>query len=108
MTDTAETLPGMGIPTPPIGSVEVETQRQIDALRRAGYIEEHHAGQVALALFTARAVDRSAGHGAPSGQANLIRALREIFELLPSPEAASQDALDKALEALRDNDDAEV
>lgn len=108
MTQEPPMLDGLEPPAQPMGVVERETQAQIDALKAQGYLEAHHAGQVALALFTARAVDRSEDRGAPSGQANLIRALREIYELLPSPEAASQDALDKALEALRENDDAEV
>ena len=79
------------------GFIEQETHRQIESLRAMGYIEDHHAGQVALAITTARALDQAQGKGAPSGYANLTRAMKEIFETLPAPEAASADALDKVL-----------
>jgi len=101
-------LPGMELPSgdpQQPGEVERETQKQIDSLRSMGYIEDHHAGQVALALYTARALDRSEGRGAASGHANLSRAMKEIFEMLPQPEAASSDALDKALEAIMAGND---
>ena len=107
--DTAAFLPGLGLsPTEPheLGEVERATVEQIDALREMGYIEAHHAGQVALARVTARALDRSIGKGAASGQANLSRAMKEIFEMLPQPEAASSDALDKALVAIMEPHDA--
>lgn len=79
------------------GYVEQATVIMVQSLRNDGWITDYHAGPVALAIVTARRVDRSEGKGAPSGQANLLRAMKEIFELLPSPEQASSDALDKAL-----------
>lgn len=80
------------------GFVEAATLRMIEKLEADGWITVHHAGPCALAIVTARRVDSSEGRGAPSGQANLLRAMKEIFELLPTPENASSDALDKALE----------
>ncbi|MFJ2370871.1 hypothetical protein [Microbacterium sp. NPDC087665] len=101
--ENAPYLPGFD-PTPPKdstpGFIEQETLRQIEALRSMGYIEDHHAGQVALAITTARALDQAQGRGAPSGYANLTRAMKEIFETLPAPEAASADALTKVLDFL--------
>lgn len=103
MPDPAPMLPGLEPPTPASsepGYVEQETRKQIDVLTRLGYIQDHHAGQVALAIFTARSLDRLEGRGAASGQANLSRALKEIFEMLPQPDAATQDALSDALAAI--------
>lgn len=101
----APMLPGME-PTMPEGTVERSTRQQLDALRKLGYLLDHHEGQAELAIVTARAVDRASNNprGAASGFANLARALREIFETLPTPEAASKDTLDVLLSALMDND----
>lgn len=101
--DFAPVLPGFeqapAMPGKP-GYVESATLEMVAELRRDGWITGHHAGPVALAVVTARRVDASEGRGAPSGQANLLRAMKEIFELLPAPETASSDALDKALAAM--------
>jgi len=110
MTNPAEmsaTLDGLDIPDSPhaAGSMEKAIGRQVDVLRRLGYIEDHHAGQVELALHTARDVDRSFGKGAPSGRANLLRVMNEILESLPHPEAASRDKLDEVVQALLADDD---
>jgi hypothetical protein len=91
--------------TAPAGPMELAAQRQVDALTRQGHLEEHHAGLVALTLAAARDIDRSFGRGAPSGRANLLRVMREIFEILPAPVAASQDMLDTVLSALRSDHD---
>ncbi|GAB2558734.1 hypothetical protein GCM10027033_14860 [Leucobacter ruminantium] len=82
------------------GYVETETAKQIDKLREMGYIQDHHAGQVALAIVTARQIDRLEGKGAASGQANLSRALKEVFEMLPMPEAATGDTFEAAVRAI--------
>lgn len=103
MIENNPMLPGFEVfpPTPSKpGYVEHETIKQIDALRALGYIEAHHSGQVALAIVTARQLDRLEGRGAASGQANLTRALKEVFEMLPQPEAAAGDSFDAAVQAI--------
>lgn len=105
--ESAPTLPGFEPARPDDstpGYVEAQTLRQIEALTADGWITAHHGGPVALAIVTARRVDRAEGRGAPSGQANLLRALKEIFEILPTPERESSDALDKALSAMMTED----
>lgn len=106
----ASTLPGLELPAPaPSGGTVVRDamQRQLDKLRSLGYIEEHHDGLVQLALTVAADIDRSGGKGAPSGRANLYRVMNEILETIPQPEAASKDALDATLDAMRHDDDAD-
>lgn len=105
-------LPGLG-PVPAAGPgapgyVEAATVVMVDKLRADGWISDWHAGPVALAIVTARRVDASEGRGAPSGQANLLRAMKEIFELLPTPESVSSDALDKALAFMMSGDGADA
>lgn len=114
MTNPAEdasTLPGLELPIAPEvpgdESVYVATRRQLAQLAKLGYIEEHHAGKVQLALAAARDIDRSQGRGAPSGRANLYRVMNEILETIPQPEAASKDALDATLEAMMHDDAAD-
>ena len=100
-------LPGLAPARPEAGApgyVEAATVVMVDKLKSDGWITDHHAGPVALAIVTARRVDASEGRGAPSGQANLLRAMKEIFELLPAPETVSSDALDKALAAMMAED----
>jgi hypothetical protein len=108
MTENAPTLPGFEPPEPPTGPGEIEqaTIEQIDALRDMGYVQPHHSGQAALTIATARALDRAiAGRrGAASGIANLSRALKENFEMLPMPEIASTDDLKLALERILDEE----
>lgn len=103
MTENAPMLPGFDQPsthsTEP-GYVERETAKQIEKLREMGYIQDHHAGQVALAISTARQIDRLEGRGAASGQANLSRALKEVFEMMPQPEAATGDTFEAAVRAI--------
>lgn len=107
--DFAPVLPGFEV-TPPdsgkAGYVETATLLMVEALKADGWITAHHAGPVALAVVTARRVDKSEGRGAPSGQANLLRAMKEIYELLPAPENQSSDALDKALAVMMQNENA--
>ena len=109
--DAASTLPGMELPgVPEVGSDESvyeATRRQLQQLAKLGYIEEHHAGKVQLALAAARDIDRSQGRGAPSGRANLYRVMNEILETIPQPEAASKDALDATLQAMMHDDEAD-
>ncbi|HXG71278.1 hypothetical protein [Plantibacter sp. RU18] len=101
-------LPGMG-PSEPnadkAGYVERETRKQIEALRTQGFIEDHHAGQVALAIVTAQSLDRASTRDAASGRANLTRAMKEVFEMLPQPAAVSASLLEKALAVILDPDD---
>lgn len=108
--DDAPTLPGLEQASPPrpgAGELEKAVKRQLDKLRDLSYIEEHHAGLVQLALSAARDVDRSEGRGAPSGRANLLRVMNEILAAVPQPEAASKDALDAVLDAMRHDEDAD-
>lgn len=108
MTENGQTLPGLEPPTPPSGSLERSVRDQVTKLEQLGYIEAHHAGLVELALVTARDIDRSFGKGAPSGRANLLRVMKEIFEILPQPETASKDTLDELVAALRSDGDDRV
>lgn len=80
-----------------IGPVETGITKQVNQLTADGWVTTNHAGYVALAIRAARDVDQSAGKGAPSGRANLLRVMNEILESLPHPEDTSGDALDKAL-----------
>src|SRR5690606_32202726 len=89
MDETAPELPGLEVKKDDpnvIGPVEAGISEQVDRLRGDGWITPHHAGFVALALRAARDVDQSAGKGAPSGRANLLRVMNEILESLPHPE----------------------
>lgn len=88
------------------GPVEQGIAEQVEILKADGWITAHHAGQVALAVRTARDVDQSQGRGAPSGRANLLRVMKEVLEMLPQPEAAAGDALDKALVAILEEHEA--
>ena len=104
------TIPGLEPPTLPAGSLEAEVRRQVTKLQDLGYIEDHHAGLVALATATAADIDRTAGRGAPSGRANLLRVMNEILQTLPQPEMASKSKLDEVVDAMLhdDEDDVEV
>ena len=93
-------IPGLEQATPSAGSLEQATTKQIDRLRELGYLEDHHAGLAELARVAARDIDLSFGRGAPSGRANLLRVMNEIFESLPQPEQASKDALSEVVAAL--------
>lgn len=109
-TENAGYLPGLAPPPPDPGEpgpVEVGIMAQVEKLREDGWITGHHAGQVALAIRTARDVDKSEGKGAPSGRANLLRVMKEILEMLPQPEQAASDALDRALAAMMGTVDVE-
>lgn len=100
--DNPEMLPGM-TPKLPIGKLEAAVNDQVQKLRDLGFIEQHHAGLVELALVTARDIDHSVGRGAPSGRANLLRVMNEILEGMPQPAAASRDALDDVVRAMKDD-----
>ena len=104
------TIAGLEPPTLPRGTVEAEVRRQVAKLQELGYIEDHHAGLVALAVATAADIDRSFGKGAPSGRANLLRVMNEILQTLPQPEMASKSKLDEVVDAMLhdDEDDVEV
>lgn len=84
------------------GEMEQALDEQVQKLQELGYLETHHNGLIALARAAARDVDWSTGMGAPSGRANLLRAMKEILEIIPQPEAASKDSLDLVVEAMRD------
>lgn len=109
--DETPTLAGLEIPEAApngLGTVVYDAmRRQIAQLVKLGYIEEHHVGKVQLALTVAADIDRSGSRGAPSGRANLYRVMNEILETIPQPEAASKDALDATLEAMRHDEDAD-
>lgn len=83
-----------------MGDVEKGVRAQVEKLQQDGYVTGHHAGAVALVIRAARDVDQSAGKGAPSGRANLLRVMNEILSELPAPEVQQSDALDRALEAI--------
>lgn len=84
------------------GAVEIGVKNQLDALEKAGHLTAEHAGVRALALTAARDVDMSAGQGAPSGRAQLLRTLNEILASLPvAPPAAEEDKFYAALEVVK-------
>lgn len=84
------------------GSVEVAVRKEIESKRRTGLINDSFAGWEALAIRAARDVDQSAGIGAPSGRAKLLEVANSILENLPQPEVAQTTDLDRALEAILD------
>lgn len=87
-------LPGMGIPGQDYiegGYVETELGKQISRQQAAGEVDDRHAGIVALAVVAARNVDNMGYVGRPSGRANMLRAAREVFEMLPEPETGQAD-----------------
>jgi hypothetical protein len=110
-TETTPALFAVEPETPKIsapGPMEASIIKQMDSLRSQGYIEDHHAGLVMLARIAAADLDTSQGRGAPSGRANLIRAVKEILEIVPAPEAASKDALADVVAAMSADDPADV
>lgn len=81
------------------GYVERCLEKQVQRLFDAGNIDDRHSGTVALALVAARNVDSMGFVGRPSGRSMMIKAAKDVFELLPVPEVASADSL-KELQAL--------
>lgn len=82
------------------GPVESGVAEQISKLIADGLVTQHHSARVQLALRAARDVDQSAGKGAPSGRANLLRVMNEILAELPALEVQSTTDLDRMLEAM--------
>lgn len=80
------------------GFLEKATLETIRDRTEKKWITSGDAGPVALALITARKVDRMTSRDAASGQANLLRAMKEIFEMLPQPDIAGADELADVLE----------
>lgn len=85
---------------PEPGPVETGVADQISRLMVDGLVTQHHAARVQLAMRAARDVDQSAGKGAPSGRANLLRVMNEILAELPALEVQSTTDLDRVLEAM--------
>ncbi|GAT87972.1 hypothetical protein CVCC1112_2631 [Paenarthrobacter nicotinovorans] len=83
------------------GFLEEATLRTIKARSEDGWLGPGDSGPVALALITARKVDRMSHRDAASGQANLLRAMKEVFEMLPQPEVAGSSDLKAVLEVVQ-------
>lgn len=104
----AEMLDGIEMPAPIAGApgyVETAMRRQLDAMERAGNLDDRHAGAAALAMLAARNADSMGTVGRPSGRAMMLTAVTKVLELLPEVEEASDDTFAKLLEQLQDNDD---
>lgn len=94
-------LPRAGYGEP--GYVEAALIQQIDAMREHGHIDDRHAGTVALARVAAQQVDDMGLVGRPSGRANMLRAAREVFELLPEVEQDNADVFAQLLARITDD-----
>ena len=92
--------PGFGEP----GYVEAALIQQITAMREHGHIDDRHAGTVALARVAAQQVDDMGLVGRPSGRANMLRAAREVFELLPEVEQDNADVFSELLTFVKGED----
>lgn len=90
------------------GFLENATMATIRDRTEKGWIGAGDAGPVALALITARKVDRMTTRDAASGQANLLRAMKEIFEMLPQPTVVGADELGAVLEFVQGEEMAEL
>ncbi|WP_104087271.1 hypothetical protein [Arthrobacter sp. GMC3] len=90
------------------GFLEKATMATVKERTEKGWITVGDSGPVALALITARKVDRMTSRDAASGQANLLRAMKEIFEMLPQPTVAGADELADVLAYVMDEDPAEL
>lgn len=82
------------------GEVEAGVREQIEHLRGQQLLTAAHAGQVALAIRTARDVDESRGIGAPSGRAKLMEVLNDILGELPQLEQRDPGMLDAVVAAI--------
>lgn len=91
-----------------MGFLESATMQTIRDRTEKSWLGPGDAGPVALALITARKVDRMSPRDAASGQANLLRAMKEIFEMLPQPEAVGSSDLGEVLDAIRDEEQGEL
>lgn len=86
-------LPEMKEKTQGIGPVESGYLEQIRALEESGVMGSEHAGTRSLVLNAARAVDQIKDTDAASGRSNLIKALKEVAQMLPVAPAASMSVL---------------
>lgn len=84
------------------GFVEESTRKQLEFLQDSGVISVACSGQIALAIITARKIDNMNPNSAPSGQSNLIRALREILEALPQAEVLGVDEFEKFTKLIKE------
>lgn len=102
-------LEGIEPPSPTYGRegfVEAAMRRQVEAMTLAGTLTNEHAGAIALAMTAARQVDNiGSGGGRPSGRAMMLTAATKVFELLPQPEAVSEDKWETLMKELRDLDE---
>lgn len=102
-----QTLPGLEFNDKNLigekGYVERCLEKQITRLFDAGNIDDRHSGTVALALVAARNVDSMGFIGRPSGRSMMIKAAKDVFELLPAPEMASNDSLEELRALLMDD-----
>ncbi|WP_405472360.1 hypothetical protein [Paenarthrobacter ilicis] len=71
------------------GFLEKATLETIRVRSADGWLGHGDSAVMALAIITARKVDRISPKDAASGQANLIRSMKEILEFMPQPEVAA-------------------
>lgn len=71
------------------GFLETATLETIRVRTQDGWLGPGDSAVMALSIITARKVDRMSPRDAASGQANLIRAMKEILEFMPQPEVAA-------------------
>lgn len=90
------------------GFLEKATLQTVRDRTENGWLGPGDAGPVALAIITARKVDRMTSKDAASGQANLLRAMKEIFEMLPQPEVVGADELGAVLEFVQAEEQEEL
>lgn len=90
------------------GFLESATMETIRDRTANGWLGPGDSGPMALAIITARKVDRMTARDAASGQANLLRAMKEIFEMLPQPEVVGSDDLGAVLELVQAEEQGEI
>lgn len=83
--EQAALIPEMKGVSEEIGPVERGYLKQIKTLEESGAMGPEHAGTRSLVLNAARAVDHIKPTDAASGRSNLIKALKEVAQMLPSP-----------------------
>lgn len=106
--DAALPLPGLDTPAAGMTALERAARRSLDALDKAGLLNETHALPMALVLDLARAVAMGTSTGKASAAALAAAQLREAFLLLPVlDDAPAQDEWDQLAIRMRQEADRE-
>jgi hypothetical protein len=83
------------------GFLESATLKTIEVRTADGWLGPGDSAVMALAIITARKVDRMTSRDAASGQANLLRTMKEVLETMPQPEVAGSSDLGAVLEVIQ-------